>query len=164
MIKHWESNSIIFRVFKWSVAFLLLTTALAKFVSSGATASAHVTDPIFGVAFREIFWTAGSVELGVALICLVSRNTLVTMGTIAWLATNLALYRLGLWWVGSSKPCGCLGGLTDALHLSLPAANLLLEIVLAYMLVGSYSILIARSWQYLKMSPQCIQPARESAA
>jgi hypothetical protein len=152
MSKWFESNSIVFRIFKWSVAFLLLTTSLAKFVSSGTNASAHWADPVFGVPFREVLWMAGLAELAGAVICVASRSVSLTMGTTAWLATNLVLYRLGLWWVGSQKPCGCLGGLTDALHLSLEATNVILKIVLAYILVGSYSILIAHYWQKLKIT------------
>jgi hypothetical protein len=86
----------------------------------------------------------GVVELVIAGICLFGKSQKLKLGLIAWLATSFVVYRLGLWWMGWKKPCGCLGNLTDALHLSPQAADSLMKVILAYLLIGSYGLLIWR--------------------
>jgi hypothetical protein len=47
------------------------------------------------------------------------------------------------------RPCGCMGSLTTALHLSDQAADNIMKVVLAYLLIGSYGLLI-RQWRQEK--------------
>jgi hypothetical protein len=49
---------------------------------------------------------------------------------------------MSLVWLGYHKPCHCLGNLTDALNISPAAADTSMEVLLAYLLLGSYAILI----------------------
>lgn len=74
-----------------------------------------------------------------------SRHQRLATLLVAWLATNFLVYRLGLWWMGWHKPCGCMGSLTSALHLSEQAADNIMKGVLAYLLLGSYGLLV---WQW----------------
>jgi len=60
---------------------------------------------------------------------------------VAMLATNFVMYRTGLLLVDYHQPCSCLGTLTDGLHISPQKAGVLIELILVYLLVGSYSIL-----------------------
>ena len=92
-------------------------------------------------------------ELIVALICFFGRRIGLQSGLVAWLATNFLLYRLSLGWIGYEKPCGCLGNLTDALHLSPQTADTAMKIVLAYLLIGSYTALFWHWQQRKKTSP-----------
>jgi hypothetical protein len=55
------------------------------------------------------------------------------------------VYRLGLWWMDWHRPCNCLGNLTDALHISPQAADNVMKVLLAYLLIGSYALL---SWHW----------------
>jgi hypothetical protein len=55
------------------------------------------------------------------------------------------MYRLGLWWMDWKKPCSCLGNLTDALHISPQTADNITKVLLAYLLIGSYGLLL---WQW----------------
>jgi hypothetical protein len=80
-------------------------------------------------------------ELVIASICLFAKSQTMKLWLIAWLATTFVVYRLGLWWIGWKKPCSCLGNLTDALHLSPQAADNLMEVILAYLLIGSHGLL-----------------------
>ncbi len=132
----------IFQAFKWSVVVILLVTSVAKFIASGSTASAHLTDPVFSVPMRLVLWSAGGLEMAVVLICLMCRRLWVVAAAICWLATNLMVYRLARWNLGASRTCGCFGNLTDALHVSAHTADVVAQVCLLYMLVGSFTILL----------------------
>ncbi|MGA4644474.1 hypothetical protein, partial [Limisphaera sp. 4302-co] len=86
---------------------------------------------------RQLMLGVGLVELVVAGVCLVGRRERLNLVLVGWLAGNFALYRLGLWWLGWKRPCGCLGHLTDALGVSPTAADLVMRVVLGYLLVGA---------------------------
>ena len=121
---------------------LLCGTAIAKFLSANGSARIlQSDDPIFSLSFHDIFLIAGVVELVVGSICLFSRNTKLCLGLIAWLATNFTFYHMGLLLVDYTRPCHCLGNLTDALHLSPYVADVVTKAILAYLLVGSYGSL-----------------------
>jgi hypothetical protein len=68
---------------------------------------------------------------------------------ITWLATLIFLYRVGLWAIGWHGSCPCLGGLTDALHVSPQAANAAMKFVLLYLLLGGYAALFGSRWRIL---------------
>ena len=147
-----------FRLFKWSVILLLLTAALGKFISSGSSASGHLSDPVFSVELRSLLWLAGVMELVVVVICLAAKNDLIAAGAIAWLATNFALYRFGLWWAGSTHSCGCFGNITEVLHISTETADLLMKIILAYLFFGGYFSLFCFLRQKRSNNPPASMP------
>ena len=49
--------------------------------------------------------------------------------------------------MGWHKPCGCLGNLTDALGISPETADTVAKVLLAYLLIGSYALLV---WEWRK--------------
>jgi hypothetical protein len=98
-------------------------------------------DPIIGIQFRHLMLAVGSIEIVLCLLCFLGKRPILIVTVIAWLATNLAVYRVGLWWMGWHRPCGCLGNLTDALHISARTADNIMKAVLAYLLIGSYGLL-----------------------
>jgi hypothetical protein len=104
-----------------------------------------VADPIAGIPFRWLLLVVGMLELVIAAVCLFSKNKRLASLLVAWLATNFLVYRLGLWWMGWHRPCGCMGKLTDALHISEHTADNIMKVVLAYLLIGSYGLLL---WQW----------------
>lgn len=87
----------------------------------------------------------GILETAVALVCFFAKSQKLALGLIAWLSTNLLVYRVGLWWMDWHRPCSCLGNLTDALHISPQVADNIMKAVLAYLLIGSYGLLF---WQW----------------
>jgi len=104
---------------------VLAVTGLAKLWSVSAPGKMLlVADPITGLAFGRLLLLVGLAELALAAVCVFGRSPRLKLVLIAWLATNFVVYRLGLWWMGWKKPCGCLGNLTDALHLSPQTAAL----------------------------------------
>ena len=122
------------RYFVGSVGTLLLITALAKIVSAtGSARILHNSDPILGISFQRVFEIVGSLELIIAMICFFGKNLGIKAGVVAWLATSFLVYRFGLIWVGYTKPCSCMGNLTDALHISPQIADTTLKILLVYL-------------------------------
>jgi hypothetical protein len=130
------------KLFIYSASVLLLFTAAAKLISGfGSVRILQLSDPVFGIQFRYLFWIVGGIEAAVAVVCLFGKQAKAKVALIAWLATCFIIYRLGLNWVGYYKPCNCLGNLTDMLHISPQTADAAMKIVLGYLLVGSYATL-----------------------
>jgi hypothetical protein len=130
------------RWFVLSAGVILLVTGSAKVVSVfGQARILGLADPVFRISFRHLMLSVGVFELFASGICLFSIRRNLSVGLVAWLATNFLGYRLGLVWVGSHKPCGCMGNLTDILHISPQMADSIMSIILAYLLIGSYGTL-----------------------
>jgi len=132
----------ILRWFVWSAGVLFGITGLAKvFSATGSARALDVADPIISISFRHLLLAVGLLELFIAFFCLFTDKRQFSLLAVAWLATNFVVYRVGLWWMGWHRPCGCLGNLTDLLRISPRAADNIMKSVLAYLLVGSYWLL-----------------------
>jgi hypothetical protein len=141
-----NANASAIRWFVASSSVVLCTTGFAKvWTVYGNTNLLGVSDPLLGLKFWQLMLVVGWGEIAVALVCAFSKKLMLVMGLIAWLATNFVVYRLGLWWIGWHKPCSCMGNLSDALHLKPEVADNLMKVILAYLLLGSYGLLI---WQW----------------
>jgi hypothetical protein len=131
-----------------SAGVILAITGPAKvWTACGNVKLLTVDDPILGLPFRDLMLVAGCAELVIAWVCLLGHRPLVATGLVALLSTDLLVYRWGLWWLGWHKPCNCLGNLTDTLHLSPQVADNIMKLVLAYLLFGSYGLLM---WRWSK--------------
>lgn len=129
-----------------SAGVVLAITGLAKAWSAiGPSRALDVVDPIVGIPFRDLMLSVGLAELFIAFFCLFTDKRNFSLLAVAWLATNFVVYRLGLWWMGWHRPCGCLGNLTDLLHISPQVADNIMKGVLAYLLIGSYGLLF---WEW----------------
>lgn len=133
-------NRAILRWFLLSAGAILAVTGIAKVVASfGKARALAVVDPIFTVKFGHLFLGVGLGEILVAVVCFFGRRPLLANALVAWLATSFAVYRLGLWWMDWKAPCGCLGHLTDVLHIPPETADNVMKGVLGYLLAGSYA-------------------------
>jgi hypothetical protein len=103
-----------------------------------------VVDPIISIKFGHLMLLVGLAEISIAMVCFFSKRQTLALGLVAWMSTNFVVYRLGLWWMDWHRPCNCLGNLTDALHLSPQTADNIMKVLLAYLLIGSYGLLIWR--------------------
>ncbi len=142
------NQALINKWFSLSSGLILLITGAAKIWSG--LGRAHVlgrVDPILGLSFGHLMLLAGVLEIIVAGLCLAFPSKTLPLILVAWLATNLLAYRLGLWWLGWQRPCNCLGAFTDAIHLSPHVADTLMKAILAYLLIGSYAVVIWRRLQ-----------------
>ena len=121
----------------------LLLTGLAKALSAiGPARALDVADPLIGLPFRQLLLLVGLGELFIAFFCLFTERRRFSVLAVGWISTNFLVYRLGLWFIGWHRPCGCLGNLTDLLHISPRMADNIMKGVLAFLLVGSYAILL----------------------
>lgn len=128
--------------FLWSVGVVLGATGLAKaFSAIGHARVLDTADPIFGIPFRLLFLLVGQTEFLIAFFCLFTDRRQFSIFAIAWISTGFILYRLDLWSIRWHHPCGCMGSLAGALHLSDHAADNIMKAVLAYLLVGSSTML-----------------------
>lgn len=131
---------------------ILAVTGAAKLWSAlGTSKFLAAVDPILGFKFGQLLLAVGLAEIAVALVCCLSKRPTLALGLVAWLATNFLVYRLGLWWMDWKRPCGCLGNLTDALHLSPQVAENIMKVLLAYLLIGSYGLVVWR-WRQRRNS------------
>jgi hypothetical protein len=128
-----------------AVVFLIVTGAAKVWTAFGNVKLLTVADPIVGISFKHLMLVVGLAEIVIALVCFFSKRQTLALALVAWLATNFVVYRFSLSWIGWKKPCNCLGNLTDALHISPQAADNIMKVVLAYLLIGSYGLLI---WQW----------------
>jgi len=142
------------RDFRWenwfvmSVGCILALTGCAKLWSAfGQMKVLAIPDPVIGISYRNLLFGVGLLEVLIGWFCFMGRQRKLALGLTAWLATAFVIYRLSLIWLDYHKPCNCLGTLTDALHISPNAADTVMKVILAYLLVGSYGILI---WQWVR--------------
>lgn len=128
-----------------SAGALLLVTGIAKLFSGFGTAKIlSLSDPIIGMSFGKLLPAVGVLEVLVAIACFSNRlSPRIKLWLVAWMATNFLVYRIGLWNLGWHRPCGCMGSLSGALHLSDYAADNILKNVLSLLLLGSYTLLFA---------------------
>jgi len=128
-LQHW---------FVVSADLLLLVTGLAKVFSAfGEARVLTTTDPLFEIPFRYLIFSVGLTEITIAVVCSCARSNAFKMGLLLSLSLSFLAYRFGLYLVGYSGPCHCLGNLTDALHILPQTADMTMKIILAYLLLGS---------------------------
>ena len=145
-----------------SAGVILATTGIAKVGSQFSNwRFLTVVDPIMGLKFGQLMLAVGVLEIVIALVCFVCKRQTLTLSVVAWISTIFGVYRVGLWWMNWKSPCGCLGKLADVLHMSPASVDRLMKIVLAYLLVGSYGLLL-REWQQgrNRAEPESSEPIR----
>jgi hypothetical protein len=141
---HYSANcKTLMNVFVTSTGCILLISALAKIISTfGKAGILYHRDPFLNVSFRDVMFLAALLELLVAGFCLISNRTYLCLKLVAWLSTLIAIYRIGLWYSGWHRPCVCMGTVVDDLPISPQLADLIMKIILAYFIVGSYSMML----------------------
>ena len=150
-------------LFLRAAGLVLGATGLAKALSAlGSARALYITDPIIGLPFHQLLLLVGLVELLIAFFCLFTDRHTLSAWLVAWLSSNFLVYRLGLWFIGWHRPCGCMGSLTDMLHLSPHAADNIMKGVLAYLLLGSYGILLWQ-WRAARAVPVPVKEAEARA-
>ncbi len=127
-------------LFCFSAGAILTITGVAKILSAfGHARVLLVPNPLLGLQLGHLMMVVGVTELVVAMVCFFSRSIQLAVGSVSWFATSILFYRFGYVWMGYHKPCRCLGNLTDAIHVPPQAADNIMKVVLAYLLIGSYA-------------------------
>jgi hypothetical protein len=134
--------------FVLSAGVVLALTGMAKVWSAfGNTKVLAVIDPILGLKFGQLMLAVGLAEIVIAAVCFSGGRRTLALALVAWVSSSFAMYRLGLWWMDWKRPCNCLGNLTDALHIQPQTADNVMKIILACLLIGSYTLLF-RQWRH----------------
>ena len=146
-----------------AAGILLIVPGAAKFWSALGDASVLLTrDPVLGLAFRDLFLAIGVVEMSIGGLCYFPKKCHLSLILVAWIGANFSIYRMCLFWLGWTKPCSCLGTLTDALHISTQFADNVMKGVLAFLLLGSWGLLFAK-WSQERRGGMASGGARTSA-
>jgi hypothetical protein len=151
--------------FVFSVAVILFVTAATKiFSATGSAEALGHPDPFIPLPNRLVFYLVGGIELFVSGFLLVKHeNQRTKLLLIAWLSTNCLVYRIGLWWMGAPNFCDCLGSLNEKLFISPRTLNYVMLVVLAWMIAGSYLLLISDWLSCRKDSGSSTQSGRVKA-
>jgi hypothetical protein len=145
------------RLFLLTAGVALAATGLAKaFSAIGPARALDAADPLIGIPFRQLLLLVGLAELLIAFFCLFTERRQLSPLAVGWISTNFLVYRLGLWFIGWHRPCGCMGSLSDMLHLSPRAADNIMKGVLAYLLIGSYLLLVLQ-WRAAGRTPVAVK-------
>ena len=153
------------KFFIYSAGGVLLAAALMRFIIAFDRAqSLSLPEPVLGIPLRYAVLLVGGFELAVALICLFGRRLGLKLGWLAWVATNYAVYRIGLLTMGIHKQGTCIGSLTDPLHFNRGVTGVIVSLLPVGLLLGSYAAVIwlwldgrrAKAAKFFKMScPAC---------
>jgi hypothetical protein len=144
------SSKISFRII-YVAGLLLLLTGVAKLIS--ATGSAGILnwpDPLLGINYRYVFWTVGTLEVLVSLYVFLGEDIWTKAALVGSLATCFAIYRFGLLLIKYDRPCGCLGNLTDQLHIAPQVADIAMKVILGYLLLAGWSVLFLESIRFMR--------------
>jgi hypothetical protein len=151
------------RPFGYAAGLALATTGLAKAVSAiGPARALDTIDPLICIPFRQLLLLVGLAELLIAFFCLFTNKRRFSLLAVAWISTNFLVYRLGLWFIGWHHPCACMGSLAGALHLSDKGADNIMKGVLAYLLIGSYLLLVLQ-WRGARRALVAVKQAEVPA-
>lgn len=146
-----------------SAGALLLAVASALFLVVWTCPADCVPphDPIFLMPLNDLFLIIGGITAVAALICLFSERLTTPALLLLWLAFTYLVFRADLFWIGCNSLNSFLGGFNYVFEVSSKTANVMVDIVFAYLLFGNcVTILLARRMppptEFLKMScPAC---------
>jgi len=144
-LREHEIRDALKRCFVLSAGAALAATGLGKeFSAIGPARALDAADPLLGIPFRHLvlLLLVGLGELFIAFFCLFIGKKQLGLLAVAWMSTNFVVYRFGLWFMDWHHPCACMGSLAGVLHLSDQTADNIMKVILAYLLVGSYGILL----------------------
>jgi hypothetical protein len=131
---------------------ILAVTAVAKGI--GASGDARIlshAEPLLGLfTNRQAMLLAVVFEVLIIGLVVRERELIPKAAFIAWIGTIFLTYRVGLWSIGYKGSCGCLGNVTDTLGVAPATADLVTGAMLAYLLIGSYAILVWKTVSHVR--------------
>lgn len=132
--------------FTRSAGLGLIALAVFHFVGNQGEIVFQPSEPIFEVSTRYLFWGLAGLELIVALGCLFSKSLLTPNLLLAWLTTNIGLYRLGLLYFGVRTTSAYYETMAHRFGLSNAAMNFACSVALIGLWCGSISV-VALLWK-----------------
>lgn len=131
--------------FVCTAGLLLLAIGTMQLIGNRGHGLVQPDDPVFAISSRYLFWGVSGVELIVGLICLTARLSSLPITLIAWLTTNLLVYRVALFWFGTRDLKAYFVTMADTFRISPRMIDVLLTLAMGYLLCGSY-VVLARAW------------------
>jgi hypothetical protein len=144
-----------------TAAFLLLAVGLAKALSGQSNEKVFsLVDPIVGIPLGRVILIVSIVEVLVAIFCF-SRHvpTKIKLSVLAGISLGFLGYRLGLWFIEWKHLCNCMGSLAGALHITDVTADNIMKCIPAYLLLGSFGLLLIRRQRIVYTSTQNLPAA-----
>lgn len=134
------------KIFIVTAGLLLTLTGFVKLMSAQQAAGyLNLRDPLFEfLTNRQLLSGAAALELVVVILLLWLKNQQTRLALIAWIGSMFLLYRISIHLVKTPgfTPCPCLGNAAAWLHLNPNHLDWTIKAMLAYLLVGSYGLLI----------------------
>jgi len=142
---------------------VFLVTGVAKiWLLFDPSRALDTSDPVFGYSFRFLAAGVGIVEVITSGFCFFDRRPMFGVGLVAWLTSNILLYRMLLVLFDWKLPCQCLGSLTGRLPFSPRTANTITGCLLISLVVGSYALLCwLGTSQKERASPQSSEAVKD---
>jgi len=132
-------------MFVKSAGILLLAAVSMLWIANWANASLTPPgDPAMLISLRMVAWIGGALALLVALLCLFGGQADRQTMWVAWLATNLGAYGLGLVKYGVVRLDGFFINFQESYGLSPRVMSVVVLMAGGYLLLGSYGLLIGR--------------------
>jgi len=138
-----KTQTTSFRLLLRSCAAILLVAAGAKLWSSlGKQQLLWAIDPVLGIEYRQLLRVAAGIEVVVAWLCWSRYQLRSSHIVLSWLCCSFVFYRVGLAWTDWKSPCGCFGGITDAIGITPENADYISWAILAYLVaVAGFTLL-----------------------
>ena len=92
---------------------------------------------------REVLFLKALSELTVSALLLAGKSLGMKLGWLAWLTTNLAIYRAALWQADVANLGDYLGNCLEWFLIQPRTMAIASEVLIAFLLVGSYGLMIA---------------------
>ena len=131
------------RLFLDSAGILSLIAATA--LAIGAQAPAYLLQPhdsIFMMSIPTLFRVVAGVFFILSLLCLFGKAGKMQAAWMAWLATNLGVFWLGLFWSSHGNLSGYFANLPDAFGISARMAGIGAGAMLGFLFLGSCLCLV----------------------
>lgn len=127
---------------------VLLAWATALLIANWTTADfAQPRDPVLQLPIRSLSWIMTGLAAVAALICLFDERISFQTYGLAWLSTNIAVYSAGFLWSGARSSSVLWGNLSTAFGVPNYTLDLIVKVMFAMLLAGSYWMLIWIWWR-----------------
>ncbi|MCI0559611.1 MAG: hypothetical protein MN733_14050 [Nitrososphaera sp.] len=145
---------VYFVVFFRSAIVILITTAVIKIASAfGSSEVLGTIDPLFGITRRNMLWLVAAIELSTAWATFRVPSEWTKAYLLLVLSMNFLMYRVVILLLPDSRPCVCLGTISQWLPIRPAIVEFVAKSCLVYLFCGSFYVLV-RHWIVHKRGPR----------
>jgi hypothetical protein len=139
--------------FNLSAGLLLVAMGMLHLLGNRGSGLMQPPDPIFAISSRYLFWMLGVLKILLAAVCLGAKSPGTPPLWVAWLATNLLVYRVALVWFGTCDVKAYYVTMANAFGISPRTVDVLVTLGVGYLLAGSYMALVWMWWSRKQALP-----------